>query len=291
MTAKSLFDSTTLASPAKSLGAAFGVEPEKAQAALDLMSQALTDRVERNTLSRGGIADLFDILARPGAGAALANPANLASPQVAAAGDTVLEVLLGSKHASRGVAAQAARATGIDEETLKRMLPAVASLVVGALQKKAMPQIEKSLSAASLAGSPLPLPGEGPIVQRPSAPIDMSPANIPRSPAPSGSGGTMAPQRPLPLPGDDIPGIDGPSRFPQLPDVIRRRGREIQVPDPTGDSGSGAGPLDGMIRDILANVLGFKNGGIIAFILKLLFSRWFMGLVGRILRGVLGGGR
>lgn len=281
MTAKTLFDTSTGASPAKSLAQAFGVDAGQAQAALDVMSQALSDRVERNTLSRGGIADIFDLLARPEAGAALAHPSALATPAVTAAGDGVLEVLLGSKHASRGLAAKTSRATGIDEETLKRMLPAVASMVVGALQAKAMPQIEKSLSALpALSGSPLPLPGE-----RPAAPRDGPSLDLPRT----GGGGAMAPQRPLPLPGDDIPGLDGPSRFPQLPDVIRRRGREVQVPDPSGDGSSG--PLDGMIRDILANVLGFKNGGILAFILKILFSRWFMGFVGRILRGALGGGR
>lgn len=267
MTANKLFDKTTGAPPAKSLASAFGVTPDQAQAALDVMSQALAFRVERNTLSRGGLADVFDLLARPEAGAALASPSALASPDIAAAGNGALEVLLGSKHASRGLAAKASRATGIDEETLKRMLPAVASLVVGALQAKAMPQIEKSVKSLGAIGSPLSLPGETP------------------ASAPSGN---MAPQRPLPIPGDNIPGLDGPSRFPQLPDVIRRQGREIQVPAP---GGSGTGSLDDIIREILANTLGFKNSGILAFILKVIFSRWFMGLVGRILRSALGGGR
>lgn len=276
MPAKSLFDTSTGASPAQSLATAFGVDPDKAQAALNLMTEALSDRVERNTLSRGGIADIVDLLARPAAGAALKEPGALASPQIADAGNGILEVLLGSKHASRGIAASAARQTGIDEETLKKMLPAVASLVIGALQAKAMPKIEKSLAGVSqLSGSPLPVPGE-------------APASRPATAGSNGaSGGAMEPQRPLPIPGD-IPGLDGPSRFPQLPDVIRRRGREVQVPMPDGD---GTGSLDSMIRDILANALGFKNGGIIAFILKILFSRWFMGLVGRIIRGALGGSR
>ena len=157
MTAKSLFKDVPGPSPAKSLAAAFGVEPDKAQAALDFMTQKLADRVERNTLSRGGLADVFDILARPAAGEALAQPSALTSADVAAKGNGILDVLLGSKHASRGVADKAARATGLDAETLKKMLPVVASMVVGALQAKAMPKIEKALAAA-----PLPLPGEAP---------------------------------------------------------------------------------------------------------------------------------
>jgi hypothetical protein len=266
LTAKSLFKDVPGPSPAKSLAAAFGVEPDKAQAALDFMTQKLADRVERNTLSRGGLADVFDILARPAAGEALAQPSALTSADVAAKGNGILDVLLGSKHASRGVADKAARATGLDAETLKKMLPVVASMVVGALQAKAMPKIEKALAAA-----PLPLPGEAP-ARRPTAPLD-----LPRTSGP-GKGGS-----PLPLPGDNIPGIEGPSRFPDLPDVIRRRGREIQIPAPGNGGGTAGGSLEEIIRQILANTLGFKNSGILAFILKVIFSRWFLGLISRIL--------
>lgn len=268
MNIKSLLDETSDRAPAQSLAAAFGVDPEKAGAALDIMAQSLSDRIERNTLSRGGVADIVDLLARPGAGAALARPETLASVQVEEAGNGVLDVLLGSKHASRGVAARTARATGLDEATLKKMLPAVASMVMGALQAKSMPQIEKSIAALPALGSPLPLPGENPTLPRTSG---------------SGSGSTAGRGgSPLPIPGDDIPGVEGPSRFPQLPDIIRRGGRDIQVPAP-GGGGAGGGSLDEIIRQILANALGFKNTGILAFILKIIFSRWFLGLLSRIL--------
>jgi len=100
--------------------------------------------------------------------------------------------------------------------------------------------------------------------------------NLPQTAGGGRSGGTAG-RSPLPLPGDDIPGIDGPSRFPQLPDIIRKGGRQIQVPGPSG------GSLDEIIRQILANVLGFKNSGVLAWILKIIFSRWFLGLLSRIL--------
>lgn len=293
MTPKSLFAGRNGASAADNLATAFGVKPDQAQLAMDYMTQALTDRIERNTLSRGGIADIFDLLARPGTGTALRDSTALASNNVADAGNQVLEVLFGTKHQSRGIAAGAARTSGIDVDTLQRMLPAVASMVMGALQQRAMPKIEKSLAAVS--GSPLPLPGEPRAAPRPQAPDYFPPASPPApapssapSPAPStpggGTTGQMPPQRPLPIPGDDVGSADGPSRFPQIPDVIRRGDRRIEVPDSGGSTGS----LDNVIRDILANVLGFKNTGILGFIVKLLLSRWFLGLVGRILRGVLG---
>lgn len=276
---KNLLDDTPGSSPVANIATAFGVDPEKAAPAIQVLTQALADRVERNTLSRGGLADIIDIMARPGAGRALTDPQALATPEVEQIGNTVLDVLLGSKHASRGVAARAARQSGIDEATLKKMLPAVASTLIGALQAKAMPQIEKSV--ASLAGSPLPLPGErGPVPRQQTSPLDL---DLPQSSGGGRSGTGGRGGSPLPIPGDDIPGIDrtdGPSRFPDLPDIIRRGGRDIQVPSPTG---GGTGSLDTIIRDILANALGFKNSGILAFILKIIFSRWFLGLLSRIL--------
>lgn len=279
MNLKNLLDDTPGASPVASIATAFGVDPEKAAPAIQILTQALADRVERNTLSRGGLADIIDLVARPGTGRALGDPQALTSPEVANAGNSVLDVLLGSKHASRGVAARAARASGIDEETMKKMLPAVASTLMGALQAKTMPQIEKSVAA--LAGSPLPLPGEkGPIPRQRSNPADY---DLPQSSGGGRSGTGGRGSGPLTIPGDDIPGIDnadGPSRFPDLPDIIRRGGRDIQIPSP---SGGGTGSIDTIIRDILANALGFKNTGILAFILKIIFSRWFMGLLSRIL--------
>ena len=264
-----LIDSTPGASPTRNLATAFGLDPDKAEPAVDMLAQSLADRIERNTLSRGGVADVFDLLSRPEAGAELSEPQALASPHIEEIGDGILDVLIGSKHISRGLVAKTARETGVSEETLKRMLPAVASMVIGSLQAKTMPQIEKALSALpASSASPLPLPGE-----RPSFPKGN--LDLPQS---SGGGRSGTPGRsPLPVPGDNIPGIEGPSRFPRIPDIIRRGGREIQVPGPSG------GSLDEIIRQILANVLGFKNTGVLGWILKIILSRWFLGLLSRIL--------
>ena len=96
-------------------------------------------------------------------------------------------------------------------------------------------------------------------------------------------GATVGSGSPLPIPGDDIPGINNetPSRFPQLPDVIRRGG--TQVPGPSG------GSLEDIIRSILGNLLGFKNGGVLSWIVNLLLSKWFLGFVMRIVRRMLTG--
>lgn len=276
---RDLLDDAPGGASVRQLATAFGLDPERATIAIDVMGGALADRIERNTLSRGGLADIVNLLGRPGTGRALTDPQNLASPQIAAIGNTVLAVLLGDKHASRGVAANAARQSGLSEEALKKLLPAVASMLIGALQRKTVPVIETAAGKIpaldfGLEGkSPLPLPGEN----LPDLTSDGGwTHDLPRSSGSSSGGvGGTAGRSPLPIPSDDTPGIDGPSRFPNLPDIVRRGG--TRVPGPSG------GSLEDVIRSILANVLGFKNSGVLSWILKLLLSRWFMGLVRRIL--------
>lgn len=273
MNISNLIDESPGASPVRNMAIAFGIDPAKAEPAVNMLAQALADRIERNTLSRGGVAEVFDLLSRPEAGIALTEPQALATPHVADVGNGILDVLLGSKHASRGLAVKVSRQTDLSEDTLKKMLPAVASLVVGALQAKSMPQIEKAIQALpAISGSPLPLPGDPPAATPQSHP------NLPQTAGGGRSGGTAG-RSPLPLPGDNIPGIEGPSRFPRIPDIIRRGGREVRIPGPSG------GSLDEIIRQILARTLGFNNSGIMAWIMKIIFSTWFLKLVSRLLFG------
>lgn len=274
----------------KNIASAFGIDPEKTEIAVEYMLQTLADRIERNTLSRGGVADMVDLLGRPQAGRAFNDPENLGSSQMVEIGNYILDVLYGDKHLSRGIAARAASRANINEEVTKRMWPVVASLMIGALQSKAQPSLERTFSGFA-ARSPLPLPGERPIGGSDNSTGEWE-AELPRPAGSSGGGmgGTTGGKSPLPLPGDDIPGIDprqSPNRFPDLPDIIRRGGRRVELPD-SGEN-IGTGSLENVIRQILANLLGFKNGGIMSWIVSMLLSKWGLSLLMRIVRRVLTG--
>lgn len=274
---------------------AFGVNPEKAEPAIQTMLQALAERIERNTLSRGGLADIVQLLNHDSVGRALEDRQGLAGPETASAGNYVLNVLLGDKDASRAIAARAARSSGLDEDVLKKMLPVVASMLAGGLQRETEKTLTPRLRGVpglniSAGGSPLQLPGDDVDV----APEPDAETNTGNSrsgqwndlPRPSGGGGGMGGAigggNPLPIPGDDIPGLDRPGRFPGLPDVVRRGG--TQIPGPNG------GSLEDIIRSILGGLLGFQGGGgIMSWIFKIIFARWFMGFIRRMLsRVVLG---
>jgi hypothetical protein len=271
------------------LAKSFGIAPEAARPAVASLVEALTKRATAVTLSRGGVADFVALLAKPDAGKALANAGNFSAPDVLDAGNDVLAVLNRDKHISRGIAASAARAGGIDVETAKKMLPAVASMMIGAMQKETAPQVAKLVrdipELRALGGrSPLPMPGEVPM----DSGGDTGSWGADEQPIPRG--GPISGGSPLPIPGDDIPGVgrrgqsapsDNP--FENLPDIIRRGG--VQVPG----GGDGGGALENVIRSILGGLLGFGNRGTVGTIVQMFILRWVMNLVRRVLARGIGG--
>ena len=86
---------------------------------------------------------------------------------------------------------------------------------------------------------------------------------------------------PLPIPGDVIPGINGPANNPygNLPDVIRRGG------GPAVDGGS----LGDVIRNTIGSSLGFQSKGFLGWVIRLIVLRWGWGFVRSILGRVLTG--
>lgn len=283
------------------VASAFGIDEQKAGAAVQLLTDELNVRIQRAMLSRGGVADIVSLVTAPGAQRTLSDAGNLGSDDVAASGNQILDVLTGSKHASRGIAASTASKTGLDAGTVEQILPVVANLLIGELQRQSGPAIAKVASSipgfSGAGGSPLPLPGD--ILPSPSSGstysdstpnYDPTPASVPTTP-----GGSSIPQRPLPVPGDSIPGVGRQGRYQQpdsdsddnpysrLPDIVRRGGQ--RVPSPDGDGGGGS--LENIIRSILGNLLG-SNSGVIGTMVKLFLVRWIMSLIGRVLGGALG---
>ncbi|MBK9079911.1 MAG: DUF937 domain-containing protein [Hyphomicrobium sp.] len=220
---------------------AYGLDAAQVAPVVDSLSEALTTRFTRMMLSRGGVADVVGLLGSQEAARTLDDPKSLTDPAVVDEGNHVLDVLIGNKHVSRGIAARTASRTGIDVEVAKKLLPVVASMMVGGLQKQAQPEINKlvrDMPALKAAGnrSPLPLPGD----------------NIPGV-------GRRAPSNPNPNP------------FENLPDIIRRGGTEMP----------GGGSLEAIIRSVLGSLLGTQNRGVIGTLIQGLILRWLVNLVRR----------
>jgi len=114
----------------------FGLQEDQAQSAVASLLPALQAGLSRNVRQEGGMDSLFQALAGGGHQQYLDNPGILGSADNITDGNGILGHILGSKDVSRAVAAQASQQTGIGTEILKKMLPVVASLVMGSLSRQ-----------------------------------------------------------------------------------------------------------------------------------------------------------
>ena len=91
----------------------------------------------QNNVSQGGLGDLMSALGKGNHQRYLDDPSSLASADSLQDGNNILGHIFGSKDVSRQVASQAASQTGLDDGMIKKMLPMVASLAMGAMSKNA----------------------------------------------------------------------------------------------------------------------------------------------------------
>lgn len=307
-------------SPAvQQIAAAFGIPPEQAQRAMSVMLDQLSFRMERNTFSRGGLADLVRAVGDPRNAAYAGHPDLIGGDAVREGGNAILGHILGSKDASRGVASRAARQTGLPASTTEAMLPAVAAMMMGEVSKAAqgpfddilrrIPGLDDALreiDGRRAAGGRAPNSTGGDRWGQGGGGLDLPGAQAEtRAPAPRSGGGGIPEQRPLPIPGE-IPsssGDSGGSRYDDLSDILRRGGFNL----PRGGSGGGGGgsgmpdsipgnipgmegggALGTLIRAVLGALLGFQSRGVIGWLVRLVVMRWGWGFLQRILGRVLG---
>jgi len=112
------------------LAEAFAVAPEKADAALSVVVREMAWHLERNTLSRGGLADLVEALGSGHLAKYLSDADALRGEMVRADGNAVLEHVLGTKDRSQTLTRRTAREAGLGEGAAASMLPALATLAM-----------------------------------------------------------------------------------------------------------------------------------------------------------------
>ena len=113
----------------------FGLEQDQAVSAISSLVPALSAGLSRN-ISGGGLDGLLAALSGGQHQKYLDDVSTLGQPDTIDDGNGILGHILGSKDVSRQVAAAASERTGVGQEVLKRMLPVVASMVMGALSKQ-----------------------------------------------------------------------------------------------------------------------------------------------------------
>ena len=211
------------------LARAARIEPERLDAAVQAVLPEFAHGIERNTLSRGGLADLVAALGDGHHEIILDNPAALADPRVVDDGNAILAHVFGSKERSRAVAMQAAQAAGLSDNLIRMLLPYIAQMAMGAIAKWAkgglgdviqkLPNGQGSgQGGAQGGGLPFPMPQQG----------------QPRSSGNRGGGLGGG----FELPRSDAP--QGGFPMPPMPGGAMGQ-RQPQVDDQDGSQGAGGG--------------------------------------------------
>ena len=110
-----------------------GLADADARRALQHLSPALSRGIQRNIGAEGGLDSLLRALQSGNHGRYLDDPSQLGN--AVDDGNNILGHIFGSKDVSRGVANQVSQQTGIGADLIKKMLPLIASVVMGTLAK------------------------------------------------------------------------------------------------------------------------------------------------------------
>ena len=113
----------------------FGIGEDQAKSAIGQLLPALASGLKKNSQSQGGLQSLLGALNSGNHQRYLDQPERMVQENTRSEGNSILGHILGSKDVSRQVASRAAERTGLGGDMMKKMLPMVATLAMGALSK------------------------------------------------------------------------------------------------------------------------------------------------------------
>lgn len=116
----------------------FNLSESETQSAVKELIPALTRGMQKNTTDAPGLDDLLDALKTGDHGNYLDKPDSLGLDTTRNDGNDILGHIFGNKQVSRDVASRASERSGISSTILKKMLPIVATIVMGQLSKKVL---------------------------------------------------------------------------------------------------------------------------------------------------------
>lgn len=115
----------------------FGLGESQTQSVVDQLLPMLARGLQKNTAKKDGLEDLFKALSSGNHQQYTDNTDLLGNSSTTSTGNSILGHIFGSKDVSRNVAAHAAAETGVSSSIIKKMLPVIASMAMGALSKNA----------------------------------------------------------------------------------------------------------------------------------------------------------
>jgi hypothetical protein len=283
----------------ENMARSFNITPAQAEAAIKAVVPELSRGIERNTLSRGGLADLIAALGDQRHQAALQDPNLFKRPEAKSAGNAILGHILGGRDQSRAVAARAVGGSGLSEGLIQMLLPYIAQMLMGALSGKTQGGLGDILSKIP-GGAGGQGGGLGDILSKiPGMPGGPQPratqVQLPQAetvPAPQ-SGSIFGGGNPLPMPGEATRGgYSAPQPAPannpygELSDILR--GGKGAPAGAGAGAAIGGGMLWNLVRSMLGGALGFNGkSGVMGWLFRTIVMRYGWGLLKTIIMKVL----
>lgn len=143
----------------RQIGSQLGLSEAQTASAMSALVPALSAGLRQNAQSQDGLSGLLGALTGGNHQRYINDPSVLGDASTIADGNGILGHILGSKDVSRQLAAQAGAQTGISPDLMKRMLPLVATLVMGAMSRQAAAGGGVSAASASSGGGLLDMLG------------------------------------------------------------------------------------------------------------------------------------
>lgn len=114
----------------------FNLTEDQTRSAVSQLVPALTTGLKRNTAGPKGLDELLEAIEKGNHDRYVNEPSTLGRPETRDDGNDILGHIFGNKEVSREVSKTASQASGISSTLLKKMLPVLATIAMGAISKK-----------------------------------------------------------------------------------------------------------------------------------------------------------
>jgi len=139
----------------QALSKQFGLNEDQTKQALEALMPAFSSGLKRNAADPAGFASFMQALSNGQHDKFITNPMQAFTDQGREEGNAILQHLFGSKEASRAIAANAEKLTGISDVLLKQMLPALAPMIMGGISSQLTGQNNQAAHFGGMGSNPL----------------------------------------------------------------------------------------------------------------------------------------